>query len=111
MLFHVPAYLTGALAGKFLAPGGEEEAKAQFKAIGGGVGLGFSVGLVLGLLKKMRWLDWSWGLVDREDGPIVKVKWLCAMFFGAYSSFHLLIKWHNIMVYSTCLSISSMRLF
>jgi glycerol-3-phosphate O-acyltransferase / dihydroxyacetone phosphate acyltransferase len=40
---HTPAYLTGYLAGRFLVPPGDEESKAQFKAVFAGIGFGLEV--------------------------------------------------------------------
>ncbi|KAF8154540.1 hypothetical protein B0H34DRAFT_660490 [Crassisporium funariophilum] len=44
LIMHIPAYLTGSLAARLLATPGEEEGRAQFKAVGGGVGLAGAVG-------------------------------------------------------------------
>ncbi|KAJ7170667.1 glycerol-3-phosphate-1-acyltransferase [Mycena crocata] len=41
---HLPAYLLAALGSKYLAPAGEEESQAQFKAILGGLGIGLGAG-------------------------------------------------------------------
>ncbi|KAF8066653.1 glycerol-3-phosphate-1-acyltransferase [Lyophyllum atratum] len=99
MLLHIPAYLTGSLAGRFLAAKGEDEAKAQFKAIFGGVGLGISAGVVLRVLRKISWFTRPSDAVGEVGGVLGGVKRTLQLLGLTYSSVYLLIKLHNAMVY------------
>ncbi|KAF9562082.1 glycerol-3-phosphate O-acyltransferase [Agrocybe pediades] len=50
LLLHFPGYITGRLAAKCLATPGEEESPAQFKSVGGGLGIGMNLAAALGIL-------------------------------------------------------------
>lgn len=98
MVLHLPAYLTGSLASHFLSAKNEEEARAQFKAIGGGVGLGASVASTLWALRRKGWLYPVLNLPDLDEGVLTSVKRILGVLGGIYSSFYFLVKWHNLLV-------------
>lgn len=98
MVLHLPAYLTGSLASRFLSVKDQEEAHAQFKAIGGGVGLGASVASTLWALRKTGWLYPALSLLDLDEGALASVKRILGVLVGIYSSFYFLVKWHNLLV-------------
>ncbi|KAF8628300.1 hypothetical protein AX17_006003 [Amanita inopinata Kibby_2008] len=82
LIVYVPAYLSGWLAAKTLAAKGEEEAQAQFRGVGGEVGLGMAFGLALGWL--WRSLG-KWGIY--EVLPLL-----------SYAGIFSVVKWHNALV-------------
>jgi glycerol-3-phosphate O-acyltransferase/dihydroxyacetone phosphate acyltransferase len=84
LICHAPAYLTGHVAARFLAPPGEEEAKAQFKALVGGLFYGIEyTGIAWQLVKWLvmigkgekviGWRDWPRRF---ETGPLTRVEGL-----------------------------------
>jgi len=94
-LCYLPAYISGYLAGKFLATKGEEEGQAQFKGIFGGVGLGLHWA-ILGKMYGNRVIDWvakSWPIV----GSLNKVGRVLSLAGVAY----VMVKWHNLLVKGT----------
>src|SRR5262249_43205714 len=60
-LFHLPGYIIGQVAMRMLSGPGEAETKAEYRAVGGGIGIIFSVLIALG------WL-WIKGLLGGEFG-------------------------------------------
>ncbi|KAF9456312.1 hypothetical protein BDZ94DRAFT_1177998 [Collybia nuda] len=98
MILHLPAYLTGSLAARFLSVKDEEETHAQFKAIGGGVGLGASVVSTLWALRRTGWLFPALTLLNLEGGVLTGVKRILGVLGGIYSSFYFLVKWHTLLV-------------
>lgn len=52
-ILHLPAYITGWLAARVLTKPKEEETKAQFKAIFGGLGMGLSYTIVIRTVLKV----------------------------------------------------------
>jgi glycerol-3-phosphate O-acyltransferase/dihydroxyacetone phosphate acyltransferase len=84
LMCHAPAYLTGHFAARFLAPPGEEEAKAQFKGLIGGLCYGTEyTGIAWRLVKWLvmigkgekviGWGDWPWRF---ETGPLTRLEGL-----------------------------------
>jgi glycerol-3-phosphate O-acyltransferase/dihydroxyacetone phosphate acyltransferase len=98
MVLHLPAYLTGSLSGRYLSAKDEDETRAQFKAVGGGVGLGTSVGFMMWVLRRTGWLYWGLGLLDPAVGVLAGVMRILGVLGGIYSSFCVLVKWHNLLV-------------
>lgn len=100
LLLHFPGYITGHLAAKYLATPGEEEGAAQFRAIGGGLGIGANIALSLGVLwkqNKLGALTTLFGLdVDNDSIPMLKrVAGLAgSVCFGVW----ILVKWHKFLV-------------
>lgn len=104
MLLHVPAYILGKLAAKLLVDEGEVEGEAQFKAILGGVGLGVGLGAVLGVLRNYVGLEPVWKFVAQKsakEGLLGNLKRIMTTLVVAYSSIHLLTRWHNALVYGS----------
>lgn len=111
-LVHLPAYLFGHLAGRYLANHKEEETQAQFKAIFGGLGFGLASGFVgkkladLLLLSNLRrvvhdsWLpnlaSWSAGI--HEIDPITGWKRALGTLAVMLGTTKMLYKWHSALV-------------
>jgi len=87
MIVHLPAYATGYLAGRYLVQPGEEEAKAQFRAVGGGVGLAVSIAYWL----RVVWKKHIAGSTMRRLG-------LLRLFGIIYTGVWILVKWHALLV-------------
>ncbi|KAG1813693.1 uncharacterized protein BJ212DRAFT_1447854 [Suillus subaureus] len=85
---HIPGYITGWFAARMLTIPNEEETKAQFKAIFGGLGFAISYGLLTRACVKQ-------GLLNRALGTL-------AMAVGMTWS---LWKWHNALVVLTTASL------
>uniref|UniRef100_A0A8H7XV31 Phospholipid/glycerol acyltransferase domain-containing protein n=1 Tax=Psilocybe cubensis TaxID=181762 RepID=A0A8H7XV31_PSICU len=102
LLLHFPGYITGKLSQR-LATKGEEESPAQFKAIGGGVGIGANIALSLGVLwkqNKLGTLSALLGLGDwtQDDGRIAYLKRLLGVVGTVYCSVLVLVRWHKLLV-------------
>ena len=91
MVVHLPGYVTGYLAGRYLVKSGEEEAKAQFKAVGGGVGLAISIAY---------WLRVVWR--KRIAGSTIRRLGLLRLFGIIYTGVWVLVKWHALLVRRKC---------
>ncbi|KAJ6619729.1 hypothetical protein B0H10DRAFT_1143530 [Mycena sp. CBHHK59/15] len=89
LIAHIPAYLFAGLASRYLAPPGEEESQAQFKAILGGIGVGLGTGTTAYWLTKLAAASKS--LLLSNGGIRSK---LFLWFFTAW----ILVKWHRILV-------------
>lgn len=97
MLFHFPGYITGPLAQRYFAQPGEQEARAQFKAVGGGLGIGANMGLVLGLVWKRNnfgMLTSLLGLTENDNA----IKKTLALAGSVYFGVVLLVRWHRLLV-------------
>ncbi|TFK67208.1 hypothetical protein BDN72DRAFT_843378 [Pluteus cervinus] len=98
-LVHMPAYFTGKLFERMLAAKGEEEAKAQFKAVGGGIGLGGGIGVVLGFL----WKTYGWKFLlgwegKSVDTPLAMLKVTLSFIGMVYTGVWAITRWHNALV-------------
>ncbi|KAF8815561.1 hypothetical protein BYT27DRAFT_7193306 [Phlegmacium glaucopus] len=101
LLIHLPGYITGHLAAKFLAVPREEESYAQFKAVGGGLGIGANLAMILGILWKMTRLGRldSFAPPGRDDeGWLPPLKRLIGLSGAVYCSVVILLKWHKLLV-------------
>ena len=112
LYLHLPGYITGHLAAKLFAVPREEESYAQFKAIGGGIGIGANLAVILGILWKTTWLGRLVSLVlpdsDYEGLPLLKR--VIGLVGTAYCSVIVLAKWHKLLVKCECLSSASVFL-
>lgn len=124
LLAHIPAYLTGSLASRFLATRGEEEGQAQFKAIFGGLGLGLGYSSVAyGFIKALvnlgngsstrsllsRFAESSQGRFNRLFPVLIRLgsllrgnagnlKQLLGIVTVSYGTAWALFRWHNLLV-------------
>ena len=100
LLLHLPGYITGYLAAKLLTIPGEEESYAQFKAIGGGLGIGANLAMILGIL----WWTAQLGRLEfvlagrDEEGLLLLLKRLIGLAGVIYCSVVVLVKWHKLLV-------------
>lgn len=90
LLFHMPGYILGQFAVRMLSEPGEAETKAEYRAVGGGVGICFSVLVALG------WL-WIKGLLGDEFG----FKKMIGLALLVYASVYVLVEWHLMFVRGT----------
>jgi len=81
LLLFTPGYILGRLSARWLASNEEEESQAQFKAVGGGLGVMAAVALVLGFVNK-------WDIWSSSVGGWIKVV------LGVVG----VVKWHNLLV-------------
>ncbi|KAJ6505984.1 glycerol-3-phosphate-1-acyltransferase [Mycena vulgaris] len=86
---HIPAYLFAGLGSKYLAPAGEEESQAQFKALLGGLGTGFGAGLSS---------YWITRLIKVFNPQLLSGGGTRSKFFLWPLTAWLLIKWHGLLV-------------
>ncbi|KAJ3510928.1 hypothetical protein NLJ89_g4397 [Agrocybe chaxingu] len=93
LLLHFPGYISGSLIGKLLAVPGEEESPAQFKAVGGGLGIAANIALAFGVLWRKGGLSALPGF-PRVEG----VKHVLGLVGTIYCSVWLLVKWHGLLV-------------
>ncbi|CAA7257510.1 unnamed protein product [Cyclocybe aegerita] len=93
LLLHFPGYVSGSLIGKLLAVPGEMESPAQFKAVGGGLGIAANIALAFGVLWKKGGLSTLPGFPKVEG-----VKHVLALVGTIYCSVWLLVKWHGLLV-------------
>jgi glycerol-3-phosphate O-acyltransferase/dihydroxyacetone phosphate acyltransferase len=96
-LFHLPGYATGPLLAKCLAVPGEEESPAQFKAVGGGLGIGATMALALGVLWKRDKLGTSTTLLGLNEDDTT-LKRILGLFGSVYLGVLVLVKWHKLLV-------------
>ena len=82
LLLFTPGYILSRLSARWLASNEEEEAQAQFKAVGGGLGVMAALGVILGFMNK--WDIWS----SSVGG------WWIKVVLGVVG----LVKWHNLLV-------------
>lgn len=86
---HIPGYLFSGLGSKYLAPPGEEESKAQFKVILGGLGIGLGTGM------SAYWLT---RLAVSLNTPLANGGGIRSQLFLWASIAWILIKWHGLLV-------------
>ncbi|KAF8962147.1 hypothetical protein BDZ97DRAFT_1826579 [Flammula alnicola] len=100
LLLHFPGYFTGPLAAKCLAAPGEEEAAAQFKAVGGGLGVGANIALALGILWKQNKLGRLTALLGLGVGDerLPFLKRVLGLVGSVYFGVLVLVKWHKLLV-------------
>ncbi|KAF8882119.1 hypothetical protein BD779DRAFT_1544035 [Infundibulicybe gibba] len=92
LLFHLPGYVSGPLLARCFAPPNEEEARAQFKAVGGGFGLGVSIAGFFGAAKVLEKHANLGALVDTSLRRTAVTLGL------VYISTYILLKWHALLV-------------
>ncbi|KJA21828.1 hypothetical protein HYPSUDRAFT_683762 [Hypholoma sublateritium FD-334 SS-4] len=97
LLLHLPGYITGPLAKRCFALPEEEEAAAQFKAIGGGLGIGANVALALGILWKRNRIGTLMGLSE-DDNVVQRALGLAG---SMYLGIVLLVRWHRLLIRGT----------
>ena len=102
LLLHLPGYITGHLAAKFFAVPGEEETYAQFKAVGGGLGIGANLAMIFGYLWKTTRLGRLDSFIlpgwDDDEGLFPLLKRLIGLAGAIYCSVIVLVKWHKLLV-------------
>lgn len=100
LLLHLPGYITGPLTKRCFALPDEEEAAAQFKAIGGGLGIGANVALTLGVLWKRNKIGTLAALLGfTEDDDVIKKA--LGLVGGVYLGIVLLVRWHRLLIKGT----------
>ncbi|KAF4610143.1 hypothetical protein D9613_010682 [Agrocybe pediades] len=105
LLLHFPGYITGRLAAKCLATPGEEESPAQFKSVGGGLGIGMNLAAALGILWKKNRLGTLTSLLGlgawtQDKSRMSTFKRLFGLVGTIYVSVLVLVKWHKLLVKS-----------
>lgn len=90
-LFHIPGYIVSQIVLRALYTPGEEETEAQYRAVGGGVGIG------LGVLGVMGWL-WAKGFLGEGFG----IKRIIGLSILVYASVYVLVQWHLMLVRGKC---------
>lgn len=95
LLFHIPGYIASHVAARVLYTPGEEETEAQYRAVGGGLGIGLGVLLILG---------WFWirGVLT-DWGFLGGVKGIIGLSLLVYTSVYVLVKWHLMLVKGACI--------
>lgn len=99
-LFHLPGYVIGPLLAKCLAVPGEEESPAQFKAIGGGLGIGTNMALALGVLWKRNKVGNLTTLLGLNEDDMT-LKRVLGLVGSVYLGVLVLVKWHKLLVKGT----------
>ena len=97
LLLYFPGYITGPLLKRCFAHPEEQEAAAQFKAIGGGLGIGANVVLALGILWKQNKIGTLTAILgmSEDDNAMKKVLGLAG---SVYLGIVLLARWHRLLV-------------
>lgn len=100
MLAHIPTYISGTLASRYLATKGEEETQAEYKAVIGGLGYGGGLSLALGLFWKKRGLEMVCAALRLEfgGGRMAGLKRVLGLLGLAYGGVWALTKWHNALI-------------
>lgn len=80
---------------------GHEETEAEYRAIGGGIGIGLSI---VGILAKL----WRTGVLA-ESGFLDSVKGIFGLSVAVYASVYVLVKWHLSLVQRACFSLIDRR--
>ncbi|KDR79223.1 hypothetical protein GALMADRAFT_243122 [Galerina marginata CBS 339.88] len=100
-LLYFPGYISGSLLAKACTKPGEEESLAQFKAVGGGLGIGANIALALGVLwkqNKLGTLSALLGLGPDSGTSGLNLKRVFGLVGTVYCSVLVLVKWHNLLV-------------
>ncbi len=97
LVLHLPGYITGPLLKRCFARPEEQEAAAQFKAIGAGLGIGANVVLALGILWKQNKIGTLSAMLGtgEDDNAMRKVLGLAG---SVYLGIVLLARWHRLLV-------------
>lgn len=103
LLLHLPGYIMGSLLAKCLATPGEEESPAQFKSVGGGLGIGMNLAAALGILWKKNKLGTLSALLglgtwSEDETRISTFKRVFGLVGTIYVSVLVLVKWHKLLV-------------
>lgn len=99
LLFFTPGYILGRLSARWLASTEEEETQAQFKAVGGGLGVMTTFALVLGFVN--RWDVWSStlsGWVKVLLGVVGMVKWHNVLVDCNYRQLQRILTYHKLLM-------------
>ena len=95
LLFYLPGYINGYIAGQLLGVPGEEESFAQYKAIGGLLGIATNLAIILGILWRVTGFGY---FVLPGEGPLSLLRHLIGLAGTIYCSVIVLIKWHDLLV-------------
>lgn len=102
-MFHIPGYISSHVVARALYTPGEEETEAQYRAVGGGLGIGLGVLVILG------WL-WIKGVLTNW-GFLGGIKGIIGLSLLVYASVYVLVKWHLMLVEGACFLSATSKCF